>query len=341
MKQTLIICLIALFATASSAEHNVQADSITLFDYFFSYEGEPVIKLNTKVNQLMRKKLKEEEQEGTFAFTDKDGNEVMFEIDVRTRGNMRKQVCNLPPLKVDFGKKDLREAGFVGKVDDLKLVLQCKTADYAKNQLLREHLIYELYEPLDPHHIRTKRIQIELWEDDKLRETLQGLIVEDESQIEHRMSARVVENPNIRSGSIQREQYLKMAFFQFMILNTDWTVANQHNVEIIKVPDIPRVLAIPYDFDYAGLVGTSYAVPHESLPIKEVSERYFMGFQVTEEEAMRTAEFFKGMEDTFHQIVDSRTYLQDDDKREVKEHIDDFYQILESDKLIKRYFVTM
>lgn len=317
-----------------------EADSSSLFEYFFAFEEEPVIKINTEFNKLVRKKMKEEEQPATFTFKAPSGEELTLDVDVRARGNIRKQVCVFPPLKVDFDKDDIADLGFKRHIDDLKLVLQCRNTGYSQTQLFREHLIYELYALIDSFHILTKPMRIEIWDGDKKKEDLQGLFVEDENQIAHRLNARILESANIRSGSLEREHYLKMAFFQVMALNTDWTIPNKHNVEIMKVPAYKRVIAVPYDFDYAGMVGTSYAVPHESLPIEDVRERYFMGFQVTEEEALSTAEYFLGMRSEFEKLVESRDYLDAPTKNEVQSIIEGFYQLLNDENRVKKFFVT-
>ena len=54
---------------------------------------------------------------------------------------------------------------------------------------------------------------------------------------------------------MDRELFLKMEFFQYMIANTDWSLSNKHNLELVKVPARDKVIALPYDFDYSGFVG--------------------------------------------------------------------------------------
>lgn len=277
----------------------VIGDTTTLFNYFFDLKDEkPVLKINTNVGKLINKKMKEEEQPGTLTFSGPGGSEITLNMQVRARGNIRKEVCYYPPIRINMIKSDLVNMGFA-KSDKLKFVLQCRDNKQGLAYLEKEFLIYELYEEIDSNCVRTKMVEIEFWEDDDLKKKLDGFLVEEESHFGKRINGTVLESGTIRSASLERDHYLKMVFFQHMIANTDWTIPNKHNVEIVKLPAYQRVVAIPYDFDYAGLVATSYAIPHTSIPIANVKQRYFMGFQVTEQEAFATVEYFKTKKDAF------------------------------------------
>ncbi len=325
----------------SSVTHEDAAiqDTISLFNYFFDRPGKPVLKLDTNLGRLVNKKMKEEEQPGVISFIGPDDSELSLPMQIRARGNIRKQVCYYPPIRINLKKTDLANAGFK-KFDKLKFVLQCRDNKTGEAYLEKEFLIYELYASIDSHHVRTKMVELQFWEGEDLKKTLDGFLVEEEEHFAKRLNGTVLEKGNIMSASLQRDHYLKMVFFQHMIANTDWTIPNKHNVEIVKLPQYPRVLAIPYDFDYAGLVGASYAIPHTSLPIANIKQRYFMGFQVTEQEAKATCDYFLSIKDQFLSIVDNASYLDDRDRDDAKKFIEDFYKNFESDKKIVKTYVT-
>jgi hypothetical protein len=125
-----------------------------------------------------------------------------------------------------------------------------------------------------------------------------------------------------------------------MIGNTDWAIPNKHNVEIVSVKAFPRVIAVPYDFDYAGFVGTNYAVPHESLPIEDVRDHHFMGFEVTEDEALETAKFYKPYREPMSKVINSAAYCDDKTKEESIKFIDYFFDVIDNNKKVTRTFVT-
>jgi len=77
----------------------------------------------------------------------------------------------------------------------------------------------------------------------------------------------------------------KLALFQYMIGNPDYSVPLRHNVKIVELPGFGAAgyTAVPNDFDYSGLVDAYYAVPSEYLDQKvnksvvSYLEEYFEG----------------------------------------------------------------
>ena len=53
--------------------------------------------------------------------------------------------------------------------------------------------------------------------------------------------------------------------------------SHEYHLRFLQLPGYERVVAVPYDFDYAGLVNTTYAIPGFTVPIDDVSQRYFLG----------------------------------------------------------------
>ena len=74
---------------------------------FKNFQRPDILKmtLTTATKQLVGKKFKEEWQPITLNFQDSSGMDIEWDAKVRTRGNIRKQVCYYPPLKLKFKKK--------------------------------------------------------------------------------------------------------------------------------------------------------------------------------------------------------------------------------------------
>ncbi len=318
---------------------NGQEDRPTMFDRLYQMDTNPVLKIQTDVKNLLKKKMKEEYQSGLLTINEGSEDAMEMDIKLRVRGNMRKRQCKLPPLKIDFDKDDLVELG-LDSIDKLKLVLQCRNTSDNVDYLIKERLIYDLYALIDTLHIQSKLIEVELWKGDKKELDLQGFIVEDEEQYGKRINAKIIESGNVRSGSLQRSHYMKMIFFQYMIANTDWAIPNKHNVEMVGHPSYQRILAVPYDFDYSGFVGTPYAVPHETMPIKSVKERHFRGFQVTEGESLATAEFFIAREQDFYNVIENCSYCNENVKKESRQFIEPFFSLIKNKRKVKSNMVT-
>ena len=75
---------------------------------------------------------------------------------------------------------------------------------------------------------------------------------------------------------------------------------------------------MPYDFDYSGIVGTDYAVPFESLPIKTVQERLYMAVCRSETEFANALNEFTEKKDEFYKVINDFPIY----KRKVKKRYD-------------------
>lgn len=324
----------------SMAPTDSVAASLSLFEFFHQQQDSlPILNLNTDWNRLVRKKMKEEYQPAGLMFRQADGSMVKLDVKIRARGNVRKEVCYYPPIKIKVKKKQLTALGFK-PINNLKLVLPCKKGSKFDDCVVMEALAYQLYEIIHPIHVKTKLVQLEGWQDDEPKHSFHAFLVEDEEELVARLDARVVDRGVVRAGAFERDAYLKMCFFQYMIANVDWSVANRHNLEVLAVPGFERMIPVPYDFDYAGFTGTYYAVPAPSLPIDDVNQRYFLGYKVTKEEALSTAKFFLSKkEEIVHQCA-VFDLMEEKGTASAQRYIGKFFDLLEDEKKVIQTFAN-
>lgn len=310
----------------------------SLFETIYDLEGDLKIRIDTDAGDLIGGKLKEEYQEGNF--TASYNGDVIFQgpMQIRTRGNMRKQVCRLPPCKIKLDKVQLSEAGF-NKNDKLKLVFPCNKFGRNEDGLLKEYMVYKLYDVIDTLSIHVKLLNFDIYENDDLKYELIGFLIEDEEEYTDRTKTKVIESGVLRSESFERDSYLKMVFFQYMILNTDWAIPNKHNLEMI-VTEARTIHAIPYDFDYAGMVDQEYAIPFDKLPIKTVRDPYFRCSKVIEKEVKQMQEFYNTKEVELRAIIENSPLLKEGIKKDMLRDIDDFYKRLNDKKRWKNQFIV-
>ncbi len=328
----LIFILNFVFASFASAQNGSPK---SIFDCVYDAEGVPVIKIETNWNKLINQKMEEEYLPGKVTLPCGD-----FDIRVRARGMMRKQVCFFPPVKVDFKNGQLEKQKLDTSIDKLKVVFQCRAGEANSEFLLREKMCYDLYKVISPdYYVYHKQVKFECMDEGKVKYALDGLFVEDEGEIADRIGAKVIEVGKVMAPALDHDLYVRMTFFQYMIGNTDWSIPNKHNVEMIKVPGIAKIVPMAYDFDYAALVGTPYAVPHESLPIKSIYERYFMGHGVTEADALATAKYFVSKKDALLQVVTDFQGLDEKAKANIKKFLNPFFETVQNEKTVKRTFV--
>ncbi|MBK6903519.1 MAG: hypothetical protein IPH04_12155 [Saprospirales bacterium] len=336
----LLFGLISCTSLRAQTPDSILMESHSLLDYFcHELDSLPRVKLDTDWGVLLRTKMAEQYQDAAFSFHHPDGRKIELKVKMRTRGNIRKEVCYYPPVKVKLPKKELKELGF-NSMNEIKLVFPCGNSPKEADYLLREALIYELWKVIHPVFIRTKVVGLDAWKGPKQRFSSFGLLVEHEEEISARLKGPIVDRGVLNASGLERDAYLKMVFFQYMISNTDWSIPNRHNVLVMQVPGYSRVMAIPYDFDYSGFVNAPYAIPAEIFPIKDVTERYFLGFEVSEAEAQQTARFFLEKKEALLDRVATYDLMEERSRREIREDLEEFFKILETDKAVLRNFVT-
>ncbi|MEE9374408.1 MAG: hypothetical protein V3V00_15235 [Saprospiraceae bacterium] len=316
---------------------SVHGQKKNLYSVIFEAEGTCNIKIETDLKHLMRKSSKEQYQEANITIIDNAFQElVVLPTKIRARGNMRKKQCKFPPIKIDFKKRDLDSLGFEKEIDKLKMVFPCRGGKDNQEKLYKEYLLYDIYKIIDPRGMNAKLANITFIEENGKEIQFVGMFVEEEKAYSKRTNAIIVEFGKLRVASLDRDLFLKMSFFQYMIANTDYSISNYHNLEMVKYPDNPRVVALPYDFDYSGFVGHHYAVPHESLPIKEVHERYFFRHSVKEEEFDEMVGFYLSIENEVNTLIDSATYLSEKSRIRSKAYLESFFNIMRMPKFFKR-----
>ncbi len=307
----------------------------SLFDHIYNLEGVPKLNIATNFKNIRKHSMKEKYQEGQLTVADQfDKNPIELKGRVRSRGNIRKQVCNLPPLKFDLKKSGLKSNGFMN-IDKLKFVLPCKGGKSAQELLYKEYFLYDLYTFIDKNCIRAKLVDINISEKGKNKYQMVGFVIEDEEEYARRNEAKVITKGRVGASHLDRELFLKMEFFQYMIANTDWSLANKHNLELVKVPSREKIVALPYDFDYSGFVGQNYAVPHTSLPIKDVNQRYFFSYKISEEEFYQTVEYYLSIEEDIYRICDEAQYMSKKTIKQNKAYLKDFFDLLRNPKRLK------
>ena len=89
---------------AASAQDNNEPDPLFASDEIIDVEIEAPFGILTK------ERPNEEEVAGKFRYTADDGSLVEFDVAVRTRGRLRrtKEVCQFPPLRLNFKKSEVK-----------------------------------------------------------------------------------------------------------------------------------------------------------------------------------------------------------------------------------------
>ena len=309
-------------------------DSISLYEDIYNSKSIPELTLETDTKNLIRHSKSEKYQPAQVNL--KYGDAVYLEIHaaVRARGNVRKEVCEIPPIKINLSRKQLDSLGYL-KIDKLKLLLPCVYDNQAQQYLYKEHFLYQAYELLDSNALRSKITKVQVTKNGKLKYKFNGLLLEDEKAYAQRKQAKIVQSNNINQGGLDRTSFLRMMFFQYMIGNTDWGIPTSHNIEMVKLPETIRVVPLPYDFDYSGFVNQPYAVPNDEIPIKNVRERYFFSYKISDAEYDAMVQEFSNIESSIMQLLDRDEFLNEETKRDCTYYLNQFFNALKDPATLK------
>ncbi|CAM4091869.1 hypothetical protein [Gillisia hiemivivida] len=233
------------------------------------------------------KDIKKETNDSTYIttflkFKEKEQSWDSLEVRLRKRGNFRLKNCYFAPIKVKIKKKERNNTLFEGQ-KNLKLVLPCLLQRGSNDNVIKEYLAYKLYEVVSPYHFKSKLVHLS-YEEIKGKKIknheIFAILIEDDKHVAKRIGGKVL---NIKAHPLNQVplECVRNAFFQYMIGNTDYSTAYQHNIKLIFLEK--TIIPVPYDFDMCGLVNTSYAavsqINDDLLSIENVRQRLYRGFK--------------------------------------------------------------
>lgn len=291
----------------------------------------------TEIDSLLEKRKLVEYQPADFSFLDANGIAHNFLAKVKPRGKFRRMTCDFPPLKLKFEKKELEAAG-LSEMNELKLVTHClDDKEISKNLVLREYLIYKLYNELTPNSFRVQLAKITYIDKNNpnYRITRMGFLIEDEEELSWRTNGTVVETLGNKPSNLNPAQEKIASLFQYMICNTDWSVEMRRNLELLQ-KEGNGLIPVPYDFDFSVIVGAPYARPNVDVGQRRLGERVFMGNASSAKELYATMSYFRMKKPALLRIVDEFTLLDHDARQAIIDYLESFYSEIESTESAQR-----
>ncbi len=223
---------------------------------------------------------------GSWTHVDENGDIQRFDVSIRTRGLFRREYCELPPLQLNFKKKQVVDTLLDGQ-NKLKVVAPCRHGALWQEKVIFEYLAYRTLQILTDASFSTRLIRLSYIDTDENRQPWTDLVfvIEDDDDMARRLGLvklGVVEN---RFDQLDRPATALAELFQLLIANNDYSVLQGpegrpccHNAEILAPrDDADTRIPVPYDFDMSGLVNTKYAAPPSHIPIQYVRTRYYRG----------------------------------------------------------------
>ncbi|MGD8578749.1 MAG: hypothetical protein PVI46_05435 [Lysobacterales bacterium] len=225
-------------------------------------------------------------------YEDDKGAKRSVPIEIKIRGGWRSLTrnCSAPLLWVRFDRASTGGTPFDG-LSILPLTTHCgqgfslasaqnrtRRSDW-EQYLLREYLGYRIYRVLSDRSVRARLLRITYLDPDKSGREISNyaFFTEHFDQVAARTGAQVLDRGSFEADRLDPQSAAVLALFEYLIGNTDWSIARERNIILMGTND-GRQVPVPYDLDMSGLVNAAYAGPAVGLPINDVTDRYFLGF---------------------------------------------------------------
>lgn len=300
--------------------------------------------LNIKISGELRNLFNDRADQSKYhpvvlSYKGADSSEIKIPLKARTRGHFRKSMgdCTYPPVLLNFASKDTPAKSLFAGQNKLKLVMPCQGDQY----VVREWMIYKLYNLVTDKSYKARLVRVEIDDSQRKKKSspFYGILLEEDGQMAKRNKMVSVKRNLLKMNQAEQSTFLKMAVFEYLIGNTDWSVEYQQNVELIARDASSIAYTVPYDFDHAGLVSAPYAHPAEELDMTSVRERRFRGYCMPNMSEFKDVfEFYTKLKDRIYELYRSNTYLDAKYVKSTLDYFDDFYKTIGDEKKAKSAF---
>lgn len=307
------------------------------------------VTIEAPLSTLMAERSDEDYLDGTFRYTTASGETGSFDLKLRARGRFRlqKSICNFPPVRLNFRKKQVKDTIFEGQ-DKLKLVAHCQQNKPSFEQLvLREYLVYRFMQVLSDKSFRVRLMRIN-WTDTEGNNgrVRYGFVIEDDDEVAERLGMTAKKTPNVENEDLDPVQMNLVNVFAYMTGNTDFSLIRGeddsdccHNSVPMTATGGAPYTPVPYDFDFAGIVNAPYAAANPRFKLRSVRQRLYRGRCMNNERLPETFEYFVSKRAAIMEIVTGLEVLSGNTRRNVNRYLDSFYRDISKPGVVQERFI--
>ncbi|MFQ5547901.1 MAG: hypothetical protein ACE5FV_06405 [Woeseia sp.] len=343
MPRSIFVFLLA--CTFAAIPANGRSEPYPLFDSQQTLE----IILEFPIRELLKRARNRPTVDGRLHYTDEDGSEVVIDIDLTSRGRSRLEHCSFPPLSVTPNPAHADDTLFAGQ-NKLKIVTHCRNGTTYLEYLHQEYGIYRAYNILSDYSFRVRLLKVTYRDSENKRrdDTRPAFFVESHEEMARRLGMTIVETRSIRPDQFDQAQINIYELFQYMIANTDWAITKGpgtehccHNGKVLAKPGTQRGwIVVPYDFDQAGLINTSYALPADGLGIRNVRQRLYRGRCQHNDELERTIELFNDRREAVDAEIAPQS-ISDRTRRTARKYVAGFYSTINDSARVRKKIIRV
>ena len=306
------------------------------------------VRLEGPLRMLQVERPDEIEAPGKFTFSNADDPAVEFDVNIRTRGNYRRntKVCDFPPLRLNFKKSQTKDTLF-DKQDKLKLVTHCKgwSSDYEQT-VLAEYLAYRVLSVLTDRSFGARLLRVTYAYTDSAREMQSyAILIEHMDRLEKRIGGKSVQTERANILDIRPADLSLASVFHYFLGNTDFSPVGTapdedccHNQALLSSEDGLHY-TVPYDFDLTGFVNARHAVVNPRFRLSSVRSRLYRGRCFNLPRLPATLDLFRANREEIEALVSNRPELVRSTRRRLERYIAAFYKTINDPKLVERNLV--
>ncbi|WP_319500393.1 hypothetical protein [uncultured Draconibacterium sp.] len=329
-----VLCLVVFlnFTFAQQEKDSALFEPIgqTLDNIGFFDVDEPLkITLKYDITSFVKHKAKGEYLPAELAIYPTGTDSIVKDVRLKARGNFRRGHCSFPPIYLNFKTDPINQTELEG-IRKVKMVTHCNSSKGYQAYVMREYLAYRIYNILSDNSFRVRLLDIDYIDTGKKKRHYQqkGFLIEPVELVTKRLHAIEVNSDVVFGKDVSPDEGTLVALYEYFIGNTDWRFKGGHNMKYIKSMDVVTnyLIPVPYDYDHAGIVNTSYAMPQEWSKADKVTERDYLGYCQTNEDNYREAiDLFNAKKDEIINTIETFEYLDMKDKKNILSFVNEFY----------------
>ena len=298
--------------------------------------------IEAPIATLMAKKPKDEYLPGTFRYS-AGGKDATLDVELTTRGHSRHDVCDFPPLWLNF-KKSQTGGTLFDEQNKLKLVVHCDRSLSYEQIVLKEYLAYRILNALTEKSFRVRLLRVTYVDTEDKKDDIQryAFFIEHKNRLASRLGLEDLQIERTRVSAIQPDHLNLTSLFAYLIGNTDFSpIAGKpdddccHNYVLLGNQADP-IVAVPYDFDQSGLVDPPYAQPAPRFRIKTVRQRVYRGRCVNNQHVEASLQLLQDRREAIFELVDRQVGLQDNIRDKARRYLEAFYEKIDDPRKVER-----
>jgi len=203
LKAIYLLAILCIQTTISFGQQNdtddqqhLIIDSIRINTDVFVSEGVGSLGLSFDLRKFMNDKYTDDYQKAILSFEIPEVASVFTkEVRIKPRGNNRKENCFFPPIRLNIKKTDV-ENKYLKETKKIKLITHCKNTNQYETYILKEYLVYKMYNLISPNSFRTRLFKIH-YKDTKGRVKdidSWSFLIEPEGILDERLDGRKIKN---------------------------------------------------------------------------------------------------------------------------------------------------